>query len=304
MESHFEQIANSFTVKEIASPVDYVDSEWTRKHLYHELDMYGPASESLVVVGVESQVLGYLLVDHGSLTLHGMFGEPEGVPLKELAEPITQKILLASDTPLLDVIPLFKKNRYFFLLTKNQITHSVAFRDMDKLPFKLSFLALVVQLESQVLKLLDTWVGPLEARAEVLSEFLHQNLNQLGSAKRIWESSYGEKPYQKDIEDPIEEVPWEFIRCISFKNKMQLLNELLLSYDVDLGLSNKEWEKKFVDPINDLRNVVAHSKSIFTLIETPLQLNRIIDKTRFISKKLRGIIAENPQMKYRTDLGH
>lgn len=298
-ESHFEHIANSFTVKEIASPVLSVNPDWTEVDLARKLN-YPASFDALVIVNEENRHLGYVALSGevraavGLIQLGFVHGKPR--LLKDIAKPITTEMLFSSNTPLLDAIPLFKKNQRFFLLTKNQITHTVTFQDVDKLPFKLSLVTLTIELESQILKLFDA-LSLKCAYADdpmILPKFLY-NLpeRKLKLAKNLWKRKYkGESDYGK-ITNPIKQVPWDVLRCTYFSDKVLMLGMLgtassLLSLS-DLGFSGKKEFSKFSETIRELRNEVVHGGSILRVVERPSQLSEVIKKVRSLSRKLHKI---------------
>ena len=260
--SHYRLIANAINVVEIATPLrSSVPSQEQLETVWKEFMMVDPLVDNLRLVRDDDHI-------HGYLNLFESFESPLAGTAGERAIPITAGLIVSASTPLLDMPLLFKKHYFFFVLTRNEITHSVSFQDMDKLPMKLCLFSLLMELEARILELLmlnnygHRSRPPIERYLEYLSK------ERLEKARNLCQRKYGR------------ESPVGMLHCTTFIDKKQILRrdpEIsgMLPFD-----SKREFDR-FFKRVEDVRNQIAHSDSI--IAHTDSTIHTLTTPERFHS---------------------
>jgi len=259
--SNFEVIASAFTACSIARPIKMSfppDSPLIL--IWEEFMEYDPMEDWCCLIRDNHHIYGYLT-----------FEDPlwEQQPLEGIARenvlPIKPEIIVPASLPLLELVPLFEKSTFFFILTRNDITHVVSFYDLDKLPFKFSLFSLFMELESQLIELLTIDNYRIEKYLNLLSD------QRLSKAKNLCITKY-EK-----------ETPFKLLLCTTFIDKKEMLIKSP-DFKDKLPFESKHKINKFFKKIEFVRNQIAHSDSILGILGVHSELNKFInDLSKLIS---------------------
>ncbi len=256
--SNYELIASSFTACSIAQPIKMVfPPDIPLTSIFDESFNYNVLGEDwCILIRDNNTTYGYFYyTDLGDLYCNNQ-------PLKKVARekilPIKPEIIVPESLPLLELVPLFEKSNFFFVLTRNEITHVVSFYDLDKLPFKVSLFSLFMELESQFIELLTIDHSKIEKYLNLLSE---QRLNK---AKNLCL-----KKYKK-------ETPYKLLLCTTFIDKKEIF---IKSHDLKdkSPFESKNKGNKFFKKVEDVRNQIAHSDSLLEILGVPSELNKFIN---------------------------
>jgi hypothetical protein len=188
----------------------------------------------------------------------------------DAAETIYPESIISAKMSILDLIPLFQNKYFFFVLVGNEIEYYVSFLDMDKIPVKLSLFCLLMQLESELLKLLSDDTTKLKKR---MQRFKKEKQKRYDKAVELCTKKYGPKFTTKNI-----------LYCTTFVDKKMIL------------FQNSQLVKKFFKDIDDadhffnisekVRNQIAHSESILTVFKNPKEFIDFIKILRNVIIKL------------------
>ena len=259
--SNFEVIASAFTACSIARPIKMSfppDSPLIL--IWEEFMEYDPMEDWYCLIRDNHHIYGYLT-----------FEDPlwEQQPLEGIARenvlPIKPEIIVPASLPLLELVPLFEKSTFFFILTRNDITHVVSFYDLDKLPFKFSLFSLFMELESQLIELLTIDNYRIEKYLNLLSD------QRLSKAKNLCITKHEE------------ETPFKLLLCTTFIDKKEMLIKSP-DFKDKLPFESKHKINKFFKKIEFVRNQIAHSDSILGILGVHSELNKFInDLSKLIS---------------------
>jgi len=209
----------------------------------------------LAIVMDNQRIYGYFALDSEELT-----GDLEIDMVKnaaEACEPITPDMIVSSTTSLFELISMFMDNYFYFVLDRNEISHIVTFNDLDKLPFKISLFSLLIELESSLIDLILSSEIPLHQFILKLSDKRQSEIVKLCIEKYDYYSPYSALLSTNFID----------------KKKMISSNKELMS---KLGFTSKTQLNKVFDPVNEVRNRVAHSNSILEYLKTREEINSFI----------------------------
>jgi hypothetical protein len=273
--SNYELIASAFTACDIAEPIRMIfppeeplSSLW--EQFIGEKDNWEKDRRGLVRDA--HHTYGYLDFEAR------VFEAPVEGLAREKASQIGPEIIVSALLPLLELVPLFEKSSFYFVLARNEITHIVTFNDLDKLPFKCSLFSLILELESQLIELLKNDPSQIKQYLNLLPE------NRFSQAKDLCIDKYG-----KD-----QETPYRLLLCTTFIDKKtmlmkspHLINELQFESNTKLDELFKRVER--------VRNQIAHSDSILKILRVPNKLIGFVDNLPKLTtaianlkKKLKG----------------
>jgi len=270
--SHYELVANTFSVIEVAQPIKLVVcpdapllSVWEGSM---ELD---PKEDWCCLVRDHKHIHGYLdfetpLWDH--------LDEHEGETAGDEAIPIKPEMMVPASLPLLDLVDLFRHHQlFFFVLTANDITHVVSFYDLDKLPMKLSLFALFMELESEIIELIFSDRSKIESCLRCLTE------QRLTKARNLCSIKYKR------------ETPENLLLCTTFIDKKEILCKTP-EYSGKLPLGGRRERDKFFGLVETVRNQIAHSDSMLGALSTPANLSAFISD---LKRTIAGVSGSGDQ---------
>lgn len=259
--SHYEIVANSFRVLEIAMPIEVrFDPDGSLENVWEQcMEMVGVENE-FILIKDESRIYGYL-------NIFDDFTSPLEGNAQEKAHLITPDQIVPGTMPLLELPSLFENHYFYFVLTQNDISHVVSFQSLDEIPMKLCIFTLIMELEARMLDLL---LRKSREDIEVLLNCLPKP--QLKSVRDLYKKKY------KDIP----EYPEKLLRCTTFTHKKQILGQCPEITD-KLAFENKEKMDDFFNRVQEVRNQIAHSDSIIVLLNTPEAFNIFLSDLRKIN---------------------
>jgi hypothetical protein len=262
--THYELVATAFTALEIAQPIKVIALPteplllvWER---LMELDI---REDWCCLVQDENHTFGYLSFEDALWDQKPL----EGTVADEL-DQINPEMMVPASLPLLDLVPLFNTSSlFYFLLSRNSISHVVSFYDLDKLPFKLCLFSLFLQLESQLLDLFTSDPSKISTLFNLLSES-----RQL-KARDLCRSKY------KEI------TPVRLLLCTTFVDKKEMLIRST-EFHARLPFKSKNHANSFFSIVETVRNQIAHSDSVLRIVGSPNELNSFINLLRSLSNAL------------------
>ncbi|HET6456931.1 MAG TPA: hypothetical protein VFI02_21235, partial [Armatimonadota bacterium] len=194
--------------------------------------------------------------------------EHEGETAADEVIPITPDMMVPASLSLLDLVNLFPSNRrFFFVLTGNDVTHTVWYRDLDALPMKLSLFALFMELESVMIRLISTDQATLHGCLSCLSEQRLTKARGLCGMKYKNETDHG------------------LLLCTTFIDKKEMIwGHPALRQRLSFS-STREGDRFFV-LVENVRNQIAHSDSIFDLLTRSADLRSFIGSLRKVTSQL------------------
>ena len=244
--SPYRLIANAISVIDIATPLmpsvspqEQLEAVWEEFVITEGVD---PTVECLRLVRDYDHVFGYLdYLESFEAPLAGNAGDR--------AIPITPDMIVSASTPLLDMPSLFRKHYFFFVLTRNDITHFVSFQDMDKLLMKLCLFSLIMELEAKILELLMLNIFGHRWRPSIERYLGYLSKGRLEKARSLCGMKYGR------------ESPGGILRCTTFIDKKQILRKDP-EISSRLPFNSRRELDRFFKRVEDVRNQIAHSDSI------------------------------------------
>jgi hypothetical protein len=259
--SHYEIVANSFRVVEISRPIEVIAHPDDSLESVGESAMESdPVLNDIILVKDNTRIYGYLdFFDEVDVSLEENAGE--------IAHPIAPDQIVPSSMPLIELLPLFEKHYFFFVLTRNDISHVVSFRDLDELPMKLCLFTLIMELEAKMLNLF------MRESEKELEDLLHSlPAPQLNKAKDLFKRSYKDK----------KESPSGLLRCTSFADRSLLLRQSPEIHNKFQFEGTHEMDI-FFETARKIRNQIAHSSSIIKLLASPKVFNKFVFDLRRIN---------------------
>lgn len=185
----------------------------------------------------------------------------------EIAKQISPAQIVAASMPIFDLLPLFEKHYFFFVLTRNEITHVVSFNHIDELPMKLCLFSLFMELESEMLQ-------HLTSRSADSGKYLsYLSAGRLCKARKLCALKFKDETNDR------------LLLCTTFIDKMtifqrdQRLSKLL-------PFTSKLSAKDFFLTVERLRNSIAHSDTILNDIRDPKSMNYFIGN---VKKSIRAL---------------
>lgn len=159
------------------------------------------------------------------------------------------------------------------MLSGNSLTHVVSFNDMDKLPVKLCLFAPVTGFEAECIQLFSQ--GPVSAEA---------HLARLPVGR--YEKARGICQERQRAERTCS--PQQIMQATEFIDKTtMLLREP--TYAAWLPFSTKREAEVFFNRLQDLRNRVAHSDSIRSVLRTPREFVALLDHLREVTRAVTAL---------------
>ncbi|NVM02575.1 MAG: hypothetical protein HWN67_09585 [Candidatus Helarchaeota archaeon] len=325
--STYDIIARSFKVKDIASPILWsITPDKTRTEIWDEiipdLDIKFDWFLEPCIVRDDKKIYGYLFGDSEIFQV-----EEEGCVGDNL-ELFTPDILVPSSMPIIDLFPIFEKENYLFVLTKNDITHFISFSNLNRLPVQMCIFSLIMKFESEIVRYYNH-KQPHYLFRNLPENILYKALklclrNEIDMRKSKYQkmSKYVEKAPNGPTKDFAKMIQRENEQLEEFLKKKELrystfeecLDDICLIsvYDVldnftlydrielikiDNELFSKlpfESEEKFYEyfkKLRKVRNEIAHSGSIFKFLENPKEFNIFIRKLQEINNKLSELLG-------------
>ncbi len=258
----YHTIARAFTVLDLAEPILIETSPSARL-----IDVWEKFAEKgfqswFCLVRNGRQIVGYFGLDEDCFTGKVDHRKRAGAYMT----PITADLLVPASTPVFDILPLFEQHFYFFVLNGNDITHVISFIDLDKPPMKVCLFSLLMELETELTRVITSDQRNLPARLQLLSK------PRVELARNLCKRKYRT------------ETPKELLRCTSFTDKLTIFQSDagLLTL---LPLRSKKERAYFIDTLERMRNQIAHGDSILNVTGQPHEFNWFVTKlNRFISK--------------------
>jgi len=256
---HYEVVSGAFTVIDIAEPVRLSVSREEPIEVVNEKFM--DRSDWCCLVREGLCIPGFLTFDDDA------FSSPLSGSAGEKATPLTPDLIVASSLPLLELVPLFKRHYFFFVLEQADITHVVSFQDLDKLPMKLSIFALFLELETRMIELITQQPFGTEHYLRYLPK------NRYAKAKKLCIKKYKE------------ENPQRLLLCTTFSDKKEMLlrDPQLVT---KLSFPSKSGCDSLFNHIERVRNQIAHSDSIMRELDSPERLDTFICEVRDLIQRL------------------
>ncbi|MGD1042461.1 MAG: hypothetical protein ABR913_05290 [Sedimentisphaerales bacterium] len=272
--SHYEIVANSFRVVEISRPIKVIANPDDSIESVGECAMESdPVLNDIILVKDNARIYGYIDYFDVDVSLKENAGEA--------AYPITPDEIVPSSMPLVELPPLFEKHYFYFVLTQNDISHVVSFRDLDELPMKLCLFTLIMELEAKMLGLF------MQESEKELEDLLHSlPAPQLKKAKDFFKWNYKDK----------KESPLGLLRCTSFADRTQILKLYPAISNKSIFESENEIDA-FFETARKIRNQIAHSNSIIKLLATPKLFNKFV----FDLRRINDVMGPVPNSYYLSD---
>jgi len=256
--SIFNTVGNAFSAIDIAEPIR-IKVPPTKKliDVWYQL-METQYGDQFCLIQDQGYIYGYLTLDDEVFVSESNERSTDK-PIKDFAIPITPNLIVPSNIPLLDLVQLFQKQYFFFILQSNSINHIVTFQDLDKLPVKLCLFSLFMKLEDEILKLLEH-SDSIEKYLNLLPQKRYNNALELCRMK------YGDK-----------ENSYLILRCTNFIDKKTIIRKSL-NILKRLPFSSKTELDSFFCLVEKVRNSIAHSDSIMEILTSPFEFNSFVNK--------------------------
>ena len=272
---HYETIATAFQVVDIATPLrTTVLPEVILEDVWAAImeDGLDFADTWFALVRDGQTITGHIALDTIPDTGDEQADDPKRILASQVCEPITPDQIVSANLPLLHLVPLFQQHYFFFVLSGNDLTHVVSFQNLDQLPVKLCLFALVTGFEAECMRLFSQ--GPIA---------IDTHLNRLPNNR-----------YQKAVDacqqrHPTRErcSPPQILLATEFIDKTtMLLREP--TFFAELPFRSKREAQGFFSMLQDLRNKIAHSGSILSVLSTPPAFNQLLSRLQ----DLTGIVSE------------
>lgn len=260
---HFETVAGAFQVIDISHPLIVMPPDAELNEVIEAWTLSTePLKDWFCLVRDERHIYGYLAQDDESLPTISF-----NAKIGEHVNPIQPNQIVADTLSLLELIPLFKQHYFYFVLTRNAITHVVSFQEMDALPVKLCLFSLVMALEAGIVDCLLDPQGPnsVESYLQLLPEGRRSKAEELCRLK-----------HQGRI------LPAQVLLCTNFIDKKTILlrSPYLLRL---LPFTSKSETESFFDTVHKLRNQIAHSESVLSVLSSPDSLDDFIQQLRRVT---------------------
>lgn len=261
--THYELVANAFCVIDIAQPIKLlVPPDELLENVYEKFSELNITEDWCYIVRDHNHIYGYLTFDDEAFTF------PITGTAKAKASPISPDMLAPSSLPLIELVPLFEKHYFFFVLSRNDITHVVSFQDLDKIPMKLSLFALFLELESKIINLISQNYNSIKNYLEYLSP------QRIDKALNICKIKY------KDV------TPFRLLLCTTFIDKKEIVIRDPI-FQKKFPFNSRREGNRFFKLIESVRNQIAHSDSILKYLDTPIIFkNFIAELQRLTSSKI------------------
>jgi hypothetical protein len=228
-----------------------------------EARVFDPDQE-FCLIRERRKIYGYFAFDDEAL-----FEEPlEGVA-KDHLTLITPNQIVPGSTYLLDAIPLFQQHFFFFVLTRNDITHMVSFLHLDKLPMRLCLFSLLAALESAMT---DLFLETPETHLRTLPN------KQLQKARNLCQRKYGKDGL----------TPQRVLLCTELSDKIAMLVSSPHLFN-GLPFKSKREGPGFFEQMRKLRNSVAHGASVLDILRSPKEFDSFIRQLRRVTERVSSL---------------
>jgi hypothetical protein len=286
---HFETVAAAFRVEAIADRlVTSVSPDWTILDAIIEIGVdaadYEYPDNEFCLVRNETQILGYVALGFAVDGPDEKFDGPANGLVGEHCWPISPDQIVSCDLPLIDLLPLFAKHYFFFVLTGNDLSHTVSFIDIDKLPVKLCLFTLIIGLEATLLRVFSQNPNRAEKYLKLLPKGRLQQATEHAKQKATRTVHRG-----KIIgDDPSSE---QILLATNFIDKFTILLRSP-SLAAKLPFSSKREAESFFNRLQELRNAIAHSDSICAILTSPDELSDFLTKLRELMTTVEALADE------------
>jgi len=239
-EKTYELISNIFTVMDIATPLVNIQTPDAAVEMsYHLLDF---ETEWVGIVKEGNKVYGYVEYDPDKDSTEYTY--------KQIAEPITTDMIISNSTTLFELVPLFRKRPYYFIITGNELTHVVSYDYLEQIPFRTWLFSMIMELESNLNKIL----------ALNKNEHYEKYIDSLPT-KRLKALENNIK--RKGIEDT--DLKLRFSEAVLYTNivdKKDMLKSSFEDIHSQLDFRDSSELDLFFDKLYELRNSIAHGSPI------------------------------------------
>ena len=249
----YETIARAFKVVDIAQAVTVQvrpDSSVTDVWVAMMEDVDGPPAPpcEFCLVRDGERILGYLdfcddLDADSEATASG------------LAHQIAPEMLVSAELPILDLVPLFRKHYFYFVLSRNDVTHVVSFQDLDRLPVKSCVFSLILELEDLLISAMR------DDGAETFLSYLPPG--RLNKARLLCRQKYEKVTSER------------LLHCTTFidKKTMALGHEAVRKR---LPFKSRREADRFFKKVEDTRNQIAHGELMLAKLDTPAEFDGLV----------------------------
>ncbi len=273
--SHFETVATAFQVADIAQRLAVVPPSYTVQDAFvaitETLAEFPDSNNFFCLVHDEGKTYGYIAAGFVFDEPDEKFDGPEDGPAGEYCTLISPDQIVSRSMPLLELIPLFIQSRFFFVLTRNEITHVVSFDDLDKLPIKLCLFSLIMALEAAMVDLFSGSYKGAETHLKLLPEARYYKALEL---------------CQQKYKDKV--TPEKIILCTTFVDKQTILLRSPHLFGV-LPFESKSKAEHFFKQVENLRNQIAHSDSIIEVFKDPDELDDFVVQLRKVTEAISNL---------------
>jgi hypothetical protein len=278
---HYETVATAFEVLDIAEPlVTTAPPDWTVQDVMFTIaeDTAEHSENWIALIRDDQTILGYVdnefIWDEPGKKFDGPIDGTAG----EYCRRITADQIVASNLPLLDLIPLFQEHFFYFVLNGNDLTHTVSFLDLNKLPVKLCLFALLTGLEAELIRLLSRSRVETETHLRGLPE------QRLRSARDWCRTHYKDKLI----------TPERILQATSLSDKVTMVlgEPAFLSA---LPFADKSQAEDFFAALRELRNRIAHSDTIMSESSTPATFIQMLSELRNVTDIVSNLASEPSQ---------
>ena len=273
--SHYETIATAFQTVEIATAVAFASPGETALDVIisiNESNVETPGNE-FCIIRDEQKIYGYISVNFIFDDEEDKYDGPSDGQSGEYCTPISPDQIVPGTMPLLDLISLFKHHPFFFVLTRNTITHVVAFSDLDQLPVKLCLFALLMALEAELLGIFSS-INP-QSYLNLLPE------GRLQKAQELCQFKY--KDRFKNA--PPKEQATFILLCTTFRDKVTILTRSPDLFSA-LPFSSRSQAERFFVLAQDIRNQIAHSDTITKALPTPEEFDEFLVSLKSVTEAI------------------
>lgn len=224
----------------------------------------------------KEKTYGYIVADFVFDDENEKFDGPSDGRCGDYCTPISPDQIVPGVMPLLELVPLLKHHPFFFVLTRNVITHTVGFRDLDKLPVKLCLFALLMALEAELIRVFQE--EDPQGYLDLLPE------GRLKKAQELYELKY--KGKLKTV--PPQEQARLTLLCTTFIDKATMLVRSSRLFTA-LPFVSKSEADQFFTRAQDLRNQIAHSDSILRVVPSAGELDGFVNNLKKITEALSNL---------------
>lgn len=237
--STFKSLSQLITVNDICEPfIGTFDSSQHIKEIREKWSMELSLEnnihpmDQIALVSSDKKIIGWLGYD--------MLNKPT---LTECIAPVNEGILLSSDTPLIEAIKTVcnSEDPIFLVLKGNKFIGYLNFNHFNKLPFRISLFALLLDLESTMLNLIKS---DASFYLKKLSD------NRLEKAKNI----YGHRKYKLDGNNEV--FPSLLVDCTTLIDKFLMLRKNADFVKHCPGINNR-----YAKVAEETRNLIAHPEN-------------------------------------------